>query len=257
MTTIIDNSPQWHRFIPADKNSKAGKFSTSESSAIYNQQLQFQKELRARQDYLELSRPYFTPAQKEFAKTYDNLWKELNFPEEIKPQILFTKMDAITPMGFCANDYTILVNKNPFLLKVLKATGLDRQYLRHEIRHAEQFQQIVQTLGTKELLNYITKHKSEFLQTVSIPDCLMIEETLGRIPKDSKQGKQSIEFLKCMTDYTEVNLTDLLNTFKAYKTQIIEKDARLAEKAFAPSTSQIIKRGIKFIYREFIKKVKR
>ena len=85
-----------------------------------------------------------------------------------------------------------------------------------------------------------------------------IERTLGRITPNSEEGKNAQLYVEALINYPEVekyyggySLEDLM-LIRQYRKNLLEKNARLAEKEYKPS----LFKQIKISFQEFIKLVK-
>ena len=70
---------------------------------------------------------------KELRKLYNNLYKKLALPENLKPRLQYKAM--LADMSFSLSNYMINVNKrlSPFKMNVRNKSGDNEALLRHEI----------------------------------------------------------------------------------------------------------------------------
>ena len=87
----------------------------------------------------------------ELRNVYNNLWKQLGLPENLKPRIQYKAM--LSNMAFSIQDYKIYVEKRLSLFKmnIRNKSGKNRSILRHEIEHVKQIWDIVRLVGADNM----------------------------------------------------------------------------------------------------------
>ena len=179
----------------------------------------------------------------ELKNTYNNLWKELDLPENLKPPIQYRAMFA--EMLFSCDDYSIYVNKNisERTMNIRNRSGKNKALLRHEIEHVMQIWDIIRLKGAKETLGTNRFNRQ----------ARKVEKTLGRLNPESEEGRVAEEYYKAFINYTGCNkvypllsIRELIDFYKYYF-NILEKNARKAEKMYEPG---IIKR-LKSVVKEY------
>lgn len=182
------------------------------------------------------------PSNKEFDECrdiYDNLWKELNLPENLKPELQFKALLSI--MEFSPRSYSIEAEKriSPFKMRVKNKSGENKANLRHEIEHVIQVWDIVRAFGINKLLK---KDKI----TPSLRDKYEeIIQTLGKIPKNSEDYLKAKKYLDSYKQSPNFALWEGLfkHYLKMYEyyTNTLEKCARKAAKKYQPSFFKSLK----------------
>ena len=187
--------------------------------------------------------------------TYNNLWKKLSLPENLKPELQTKRM--LSMMGFSVEDYAIYVDTSlsPFKMNVRNKTGYNKSLLRHEIEHVRQIWEIIKLVGAnnfaKEInnknINLISKIKPESLKKIR-----EVEQTFGRILPNSEEGKIAQSYLKALREYPDVDraMDPVIETIYhiKYINNALEKGANLVAKEYKPS----FLKKIKITIREFI-----
>lgn len=192
---------------------------------------------------------------KELQNLYNNLYKELSLPTNLKPRIQYKAMFA--NMSFSLENYIINIQKNlsPFKMNVRNKTGSNIASLRHEIEHLKQFWEIIRLQGAYGAAKLFKRHKICEVKPSLLKKMKEIEQTLGRISPDSKEGKTAQLYIDALIKYPDLktyygilSLKELKN-FIQYKRNFLEKNARLTENEYKPSLLKVIKITIQ----EFVK----
>ena len=195
---------------------------------------------------------------RELRKIYNNLYKKLALPENLKPRLQYKAM--IAEMSFSLSKYIINVDKrlSPFKMNVRNKTGYNEAKLRHEIEHLKQFWDIVRLWGADRAAELLEVHRICEVKPGLYKKLKEIEQTLGRISPISKEGKNAQLYVDAMVNYPEVknyyggySLEELIIMIQ-YRTNLLEKKARITEKEYKPSLSKTIK----ISFQEFIKLIK-
>ena len=110
-------------------------------SAQYNQSNFQGNKAKMIVEKLSMRNFYAKPDSSEFValrNIYNNLWKKLDLPENLKPRLQYKAMFA--NMSFSIENYMINVEKrlSPFKMNVRNKTGQNEATLRHEIEHVRQ-----------------------------------------------------------------------------------------------------------------------
>ena len=195
---------------------------------------------------------------KELRNLYNNLYKKLALPENLKPRLQYKAM--LADMSFSLSNYTINVNKrlSPFKMNVRNKSGDNEAILRHEIEHIKQFWDIIKLWGADSAVELFEVHRICEVKPSLYKKMKEIEQTLGRISPNSKEGKNAQLYTNALVNYPKeenyfggYSLKYLMFIWQ-YKKNLLEKNARLAEKEYKPSLFKIIKAS----FQEFIKLIK-
>ncbi len=185
-------------------------------------------------------------------KTYNKLWEDLKLPLELKPKLIFKKVDPDIAMGFSKSDYTIFVNENidTFQCHLKNKTGRNKESLRHEIEHVKQTWDVIRLLGAEKC---ITEDTPELVKRMA----RNVEKTFGRIGKNSPERERAEKYLRATLNYPNANADDLdpLHFLQPleYHFNELEIGARNAEKEVRQDLLTKIKRTIF----EYVKEYKR
>lgn len=204
---------------------------------------------------------YANPDSSEFRdlrKLYNNLYKKLALPENLKPRLQYKAMFA--NMSFSLQNYTINVEKrlSPFKMNVRNKTGRNEAFLRHEIEHLKQFWDIIRLYGADSAVKLFEDYSKCEVKPSLYKKMKEIEKTLGRISPDSIEGKNAQLYVKALIHYPELNTyygmfsLKELKKIRQYKTNLLEKNAQLVEKEYKPS----LLKTIKVSFQEFIKLIR-
>ena len=200
---------------------------------------------------------YAKPDSSEFIelrKLYNDLYKKLSLPENLKPRLQYKAM--LAEMSFSLQNYIINVNKRlaPFKMNVRNNTGYNKAKLRHEIEHLKQFWDIIRLYGAEGTAKLFEVSRINVTPSM-LKKMKKIEQTLGRISPDSKEGKNAQLYVDALLNYPEIENyyggfgLEKLILVRQYRKNLLEKNARLAEKEYEPSLIKTIKTTIQ----EFIK----
>lgn len=190
------------------------------------------------------------PHEQKLMDTYNSLWKELKLPENLKPELDFVDYKITNWAGFNKEIYTIEINTKT--APVLSSLGIDKSILRHEIKHVEQFIDIVHLLGVKNTLRFYMKN----LHSRIPPEALGIEEEMRNKPKpDAKRVREYLEAERNYNyDFTAnkysffKNPIKYLKNYRQYKKNLLEIEAEEAAKAYKPSKLKLLKNIWKTIF---------
>jgi len=181
---------------------------------------------------------------------YNNLWQELNLPQELKPKLHFISMFSDIEMCFRQENYIIQVNKNisNLLLKFKNLSGKNKATLRHEIEHVKQLWEIIRLKGGEQVAQDLDINSKKFMQKAN-----KIEKTFGKLTPETKDGKNAQKFYEALLKYPNMekiySLLDiriLIDQYKYYK-NILEKQARKAASPYQPNLLKQITTFIKII----------
>lgn len=192
---------------------------------------------------------------RELRNLYNNLYKNLSLPEDLKPRIQYKAM--LADMSFSLQNYVININKHlsPFKMNIRNKTGKNEAALRHELEHLKQFWDIIRLFGADKATElFETQGICEVKPSLS-KKMRKIEQTLGRISPNSAEGEKAQLYYDALLKYPsfenyygEFGSKELMMIMK-YKKNPLEKNARLAETAYKPSLLKTIKTS----FQEFIK----
>ena len=191
----------------------------------------------------------------EMSDLYNNLYKKMALPENLKPPLRYKAMSA--SMSFSIGNYTINAEKrlSPFKMEVRNKNGIHEALLRHEIEHVKQFWDIVRLLGVKKAVKMLKANRVCKVNPNLYKKMKEIEQTLGRISSNSKEGKNAQLYVDALINYPELDryygqfsLKEVVTMWR-YKTNLLEKRANLAAKEYKPS---LLKR-IKIAFQEYVK----
>ena len=195
---------------------------------------------------------------KELRNLYNNLYKNLALPENLKPRLQYKAM--LADMCFSFSNYMINIDKrlSPFKMNIRNKTGDNEAKLRHEIEHLKQFWDIVRLWGADSAVKLFEVHRICKVKPSLYKKMKEIERTLGRITPNSEEGKKAQLYVDALVNYPEVekyyggySLKDLM-MIRQYRKNLLEKKARLAEKEYKPS----LLKTIKVSFHEFIELIK-
>lgn len=201
---------------------------------------------------------YAKPNSSEFMELrdlYNNLYKNLCLPENLKPRLQYKAM--LADMSFSFQNYIINVDKrlSPFKMNVRNKTGENEATLRHEIEHLKQFWDIIRLLGADNTAKIFKDLSICEVKPSLYKKMKEIEQTLGRIAPNSNEGRNAQFCVDALVNYPETknyyggfSFEELL-LIRQYRKNFLEKRARLAEKEYKPSLLKIIKVS----FQEFIK----
>ena len=189
----------------------------------------------------------------ELRNIFNNLWKQLGLPENLKPRIQYKAM--LSNMAFSVKDYTIYIEKNlsPFKMNLRNKTGEHESLLRHEIEHVKQIWYIVRLVGADNMEEEFQTNLKWLKIDVS-PSLLKkmhdIENTLGRILPSSKEAGIAKQYLEALRNYPETSHYYGILSFKElkeyikYKNNFLEKEAKNAADKYKPTYLKILKTSI-------------
>ena len=200
---------------------------------------------------------------RELKNIYNELWKKLSLPEQLKPRIQLKAM--LSTMAFSTDDYMIYVQKSfkPFVMNIRNKTGINESVLRHEIEHVMQFWKIISLIGAENLKNEIIenpRHLDINMTPALFKKMKDIEKTFGRISPDSPEYKEAQKIYEGFKSYPNMSTFLGIFGFKDFKTMlqyqknILEIQAREKEEIYKPSIGTIIKTNIKEFWNLFTNK---
>ena len=180
----------------------------------------------------------------QFRNIYNELWKELALPENLKPRLQFEYI--FSNCGFSLDDYTIYFNKNriesPFKTRIEHLTGKTKALLRHEIEHVVQIWRIIKLLGAENIQKEFDENVPGM--RIKVTRNLMkkmreIEKTLGPLNLEEEiKAKKNLNSLRSYKDINKPNeilsINQLINFIKYYFNDL-EVEARQSEKKYSPS----------------------
>lgn len=190
------------------------------------------------------------PHEQKLVDTYNSLWKEIKLPENLKPELEFVDDKITNGAGFNKEIYTITINTK--VAPSLSSLGIDKYILRHEIKHVEQFIDIVHLLGPKNTIRFYLKNLH-----ARIPfEVLGIEEEMSNKPKpDAKRVRKYLEAERNYNyDFTAnkyslfKNPIKYLKNYRQYKKNLLEIEANEAAKAYKPAKLTLLKNIWKTIF---------
>lgn len=196
----------------------------------------------------------------ELRNIYNNLWKELGLPENLKPRIQYKAM--LSNMAFSIQDYKIYVEKrlSPFKMNLRNKSGKNKSILRHEIEHVKQIWDIVRLVGADNMAEELGTNL-KWLNIEVSPSLLKnfqeIEKTLGKILPSSKEYVKAQQYLKALRNYPDtsqyygISIKELREHIK-YKNNLLEKEARNEAANYKPKWTKTFK----IVIKEFIKLIK-
>lgn len=157
---------------------------------------------------LSMRDSYAKPDSSEFRELrdlYNNLYKKLCLPENLKPRLQYKAM--LADMSFSLQNYMINVNKrlSPFKMNVRNKTGYNEAKLRHEIEHLKQFWDIIRLFGAGNTAKLFEVHRICEVKPGLYKKMKKIEQTLGRISPNSNEGKNAQLCMDALANYPETN----------------------------------------------------
>lgn len=176
--------------------------------------------------------------QTQLKKTYDALWKELELPANLKPQLQYRSI--FCEMLFDFNDYAIVVNKNisEKEMKCRNKSGENKALLRHEIEHVKQMWEIIRLKGAKKTAEIFVIDSNRFAKKSR-----KVEKTLGKLNPNTQQGQIAKKYYNALIDYTDCNknysfisIQEIIDLYK-YSKNILEKNARKEAKKYEPQST--------------------
>ena len=182
---------------------------------------------------------------------YKDICQKVNLNEQIRPELEFDIICSGAPGGFDATTGKMYFDDN-FIKK------LDNKSLvfiiRHELEHVKQFQDISRMLGmekfTKLLVfkdeNYQNEKGRYIEENVNIDYYKKVEQTLGKIDKNSPEGIRVQKYVEAVKKYPDLvglwqrsdisELKKMLLFAKEfivnYKFNLLEREANKAAKIF-------------------------
>lgn len=196
---------------------------------------------------------------KEFANLrniYNNLWKNLELPENLKPRLQYKAM--LSNMAFSISDYMIYVEKrlSPFKMNCRNKTGKNESILRHEIEHVRQIWDIVRLIGADNMAEEFNNNTNFNIEVTPalLKKMREIENTLGRITNNSAEYAKAQQYLKALRNYPDISqyygmsIKEIIKHLK-YKNNLLEKQARNEASKYKPT---LIK-TLRVIINEFCK----
>lgn len=226
--------------------------STNYSYSNYSNPVNFRGHKLTR--FVELVSPRYSAeklSKKEFKvlqDTYNNLWKQLSLPENLKPKLQTKRM--LSMMGFSVEDYTIYVDTSlsKFKMNVRNKTGHNKYLLRHEVEHVKQIWEIIKLVGAKNFAKEINNKNINVISEIkpeTLKKFIEVEQTLGRLSTNSKEGIIAKSYLDALRKYPDVDkVTDpVMDTIYhiKYINNSLEKGANLVAKEYKPSLLKKIK----------------
>lgn len=190
------------------------------------------------------------PHEQKLVDTYNFLWKELKLPENLKPEWDFVDEKITNWAAFNKETYTITINTK--IAPILSSLGIDKSILRHEIKHVEQFIDIVHLLGPENTIRFYLKN----LQSRIPFEVFGIEEEMRNKPKpDAKRVRKYLESERNYNyDFTAnkysffKNPIKYLKNYRQYKKNLLEIEANEAAKAYKPAKLTLLKNIWKTIF---------
>lgn len=191
---------------------------------------------------------------------YNDLWKNLGLPENLKPRIQYKAM--LSTMAFSVQDYMIYVQKrlSPFKMSLRNKSGKNKSILRHEIEHVKQIWKIVRLVGADNMAKEFNTNL-KWLNIEVSPSLLKkfqeIEKTQGKISPSSKEFAIAQQYLEALRSYPDtsqyygISIKELLEHLK-HKKNLLEKEAKKEEAKYKPKGIKTLKIAIN----EFIKLLK-
>ena len=194
---------------------------------------------------------YSNTNYREFAELrniYNNLWKNLELPENLKPRLQYKAM--LSNMAFSISDYTIFIEKrlSPFKMNCRNKSGENESFLRHEIEHVRQIWDIVRLIGADNIAKELKNNRSF---NIEITPALLkkmheIENTLGRITPNSTEYTKAQQYLKSLRNYPNTSQyygisIESFIMYLRYKNNLLEKQARNEASKYKPTLFQTLK----------------
>lgn len=191
----------------------------------------------------------FLKAKNRIINIYDNICNRINLNEQIRPQLEFDTM-GIGTAGFENTSATICFDNS--FIKELENKDIIF-ILRHELEHVKQFQNMRRMLGEEKFVNLIVTQDENCsdknipgFDKVNIDYYKKVENTLGKIDKNSAEGILTQKYIDAYKKYPDLNKiwqrTDICKATKLflcakeyilnYKFNILETDANRAAKKF-------------------------
>lgn len=207
-----------------------------------------------------LSRDIYSSASgKEFIELrniYNNLWKKLELPENLKPRIQYKAM--LSNMAFSIGDYMIYVEKrfSPFEMNCRNKSGKNESILRHEIEHVKQFWEIIRLIGADNMAKELKNNKGFNLEVNSalLKKMREIECTLGRITPLTERYTKAQQYLLALRNYPDtsqyygIGVKGIIMHL-SYKNNLLEKQARYEASKYKPT----LIRALRVTINEFCK----
>lgn len=190
----------------------------------------------------------------ELRNIYNNLWKNLDLPENLKPRLQFKAM--LSNMAFSISDYTIYIEKrlSPFKMNYRNKTGKNESILRHEIEHVRQIWDIIRFVGANNMAEEFKNQNGFNIKPSLLKKMHEIENTLGRITPNSAEYNKAQQYLNAFKNYPDtskyygISIKELIEHFR-YKNNLLEKQARKEANKYKPTLTKTVKVAIKEFFK--------
>lgn len=188
---------------------------------------------RGLEDIFEAQKP-LTSVQKKVLDLADEIWHDMKMPEAVKPQVVFKSMFPFEMGGTDLSSCKMyLPNEDTKLLIDMALTGGPKATIAHEFRHTKQFYSIARLIGAEEFERVALEKRDIMLDRGWFE---YVVQEMGRISRDSKEGKYAKKCLNAYIKYPEMERFENIIARKIkhfrYKHNFLERDARNFEKAY-------------------------
>lgn len=196
----------------------------------------------------------------EARQIFDNLWKELLLPEQLKPPVCFGNFRKSYIMGLDITNLCINVNcnKTSFGMHLRNKTGATKASFRHEIEHLQQVWLVTRYLGTENIAKKYKEETGEAPSAYKITYMKNVERTFGKIEPNSGEEILAKIYVDAIENYPEIsekatfNITGIIKDIIAgikYYFNPLEQHARIAEKEYQPGILKLCAETIKEAYK--------